>query len=228
MTKPKKSKAGKMTANEINAKQSAHARAWEVNFGLPHMSILTREELLAKDHDIGKWITAEQADGFADERTLPHGLYFVDIDTALRICLQTGHPDCHYAMVLGWYWDSFTQEEINEGTHSTPEWDDIEDGESMFSDSKEYSSNGMPCWNEGIWDRFESHARLGYMGLDIPLKAPDFNVMHELDQLKKLTLKMADPFEGDLQDQPEQLWHVHFLVCRIKRLLTGASINLPR
>ena len=222
MPKPKKKTV------DINAEQSALARGWEVHFGLTHMSILTREELIAKDHDINKWISAEQADGFADERTLPHGLLYVDIDTALRIVLQTGHPDTYYAMVLGWYWDSFDEEEINAGTHSTPEFDDWENGESMFSDDGEKTSNGMPCWNEDLWDKFESHSRQGYMALSVYSHAPEYDVMHEVDHLKKITLEMANPFNRDQQDQPERLWQVHFLACRIKQLLTGANINLSR
>lgn len=207
----------------MNDKQADLARGWEIHFGLPCGSILTREQLLDRDHDLNKWISSEHKDGFLDERTLPHGLLYMTVDTALKVCLQTGHPDSD-PMVVGWYWDSFEEEELKQGIHSTPEWDEIEEGESLFEEDGE-RMNGMPCWRADIYDRFEDHSRQGYLGLDVRSHAPKHDVMRELDELKKISIQLADPNAEPMQDEAETKWMVYFRLCRIKQLLTGKTIR---
>ena len=217
MTKPK------ITKLPTAIKPADLARGWEIHFGLPCGSILTREQLLQRDHATDKWLADSQgADGFLDERTLPHGLLFMTVDTALKICLQTGHPDSD-PMVVGWYWDSFSHLEITQGVHSTPEWDEIEDGESLFAEDERM--NGFPCWNEDIYDRFEDHSRQGYMGLSINGPAPKYDLHQQLDQLKKNSLDLAEPQQSDMQDRDEQQWALYFHVCRVQQLLAGHRIN---
>lgn len=208
----------------MNDKSADLARGWEIHFGLPFGSILTREQLLDRDHDLNRWISSEHKDGFLDERTLPHGLLYMTVDTALKVCLQTGHPDSD-PMVVGWYWDSFSEKDLKQGVHSTPEWDEIEDGESLFDNDGELTANGMPCWNADIYDRFEDHSRQGYMGLSVNGPAPQYDVMRELDELKKITMDLANPYGGIEQDIDEHRWAVHFRICRIKQLLAGKVIR---
>jgi hypothetical protein len=217
MTKPKK------TVKNMNAKSADLARGWEIHFGFPYGCILTREQLLDRDHNLNKWISSEHKDGFLDERTLPHGLLFMTVDTALKVCLQTGHPDSD-PMVVGWYWDSFTEEELKQGIHSTPEWDEIEEGESLFEEDGE-RMNGMPCWNVDIYDRLEDHSRQGYLGLSVSGPAPQYDVMRELDAIKKITMDLANPYGGIEQTIEEDTWEVHFRICRIKQLLSGKTIR---
>jgi hypothetical protein len=214
MTKPKK------TDSTTTTMSSALARGWEIHFGLPYGSILTREQLQFAHTD--KFTLAPQKDGFLDERTLPHGLLYMSVDTALKVCLQTGHPDSN-PMVLGWYWDSFTEEELKAGVHSTPEWDEIEDGESLFAEDERWAN--FPVWNSDIYDRFEDHSRQGYLGLDVRGPAPHYDLHAEIARMKKLALDLADPVMADMQDRDEQQWKLHFGLCRIQQLLSGMSIN---
>lgn len=218
---PKRKKQDSTTANA-----SALARGWEIHFGLDHGAILTREELLARDADLNCWVSAEQEDGFTDERTLPHGLFYLKVDDALKVCLQTGHPDTHDAMIVGWYWDSFNSDEIAEGTFSTPEWDEIEEGESLFDTEDEmHETNGFPCWNSEVYERFESHSRQGYMGFAPSGPAPQHDLMRELDILRKKSLEVADPLNGPLQDIDETKWEIYFGIRRVKRLLSGFTLK---
>ena len=214
----------KKTKNNTEAKQAEQARKWEIHFGFSHGTILTRQQLLAQAPDI--WLSAEQEDGFTDERTLPHGLYFLKVQDALKVCLQTGHPDTHDSMIVGWYWDSFTEEEIAEGTFSTPEWDEIEEGESLFDmDDELHEPDGFPCFNGIIFERFESHSRQGYLGFSPAGNAPEHDLATELQALKKWTLDLADPFEGFKQDDTDIQWEIHFGVRRVQQLLAGLIIK---
>ena len=215
MSNPKKQ------SDTSTPKASSRAIGWEIHFGLTHGSILTREELIAKAPS--KWKTEEQETGFADEKTLPHGMLYLSIDDALKVCLQTGHPDTHYAMIVGWYWDSFEEQEIIEGTFSTPEWDEIDEGESLFAEDEHM--NGFPCWNSDIYDRFEDHSRQGYMGIIFTGDAPKYDLMGELWAIKKLALELADPASCIMQDRDEQQWALYFRTCRFQRLLAGHRIN---
>jgi hypothetical protein len=210
MTKPKK----KTPSLIIDLKQAELAQAWTIHFGLPYGAIKARHELLAN-----KSFKADDTD-FSHEDRLPHGLLFLKVHDALKVCLQTGHPDTSDSMIVGWFWDSFEHEENQQGIHSTPEWDEIEDGESIFNvDGDEgHEPDGMPFWNEAILERFHDHSRQGYLGLAVNGLPPVLNMSHEFERLQKIAKNMGDPFRSDTQGNETEAWELYFGLKRLHSL----------
>jgi len=214
MSKPK----SKKTTNDSNIKQAELARAWTIHFGLPYGTIKARHELLAN-----KTFKADDTD-FSNENRLPHGLLYLKVHDALKVCLQTGHPDTNGSMIVGWFWDSFEHEENEQGVHSTPEWDEIENGESIFDiDGDEgHEPDGMPFWNEAILERFHDHSRQGYLGLDVQGLPPAIDIMQEFERLEKIAKNMGDPFRSDPHGNEAEPWELYFGLKRLKQLVQVA------